>query len=213
MRMQSTARFLSAAVIILLGSTLISGQTVIKSDWPKDKIPADVAAFPYAGVTDHGPSGDDYWIKVADGKTADMAKYVALMTGKAWTYEKRGSFEYLKKGDETIELRLFPDENLAMFVVSVFKPPREWPTKQFPELPEPKKGSYSFNTDPDNGTTITIGRTTQDELVDYFKALVASGWKGVPDQLELRRSSPRKLHLIASENGENEWSLSISTDD
>ena len=39
MRMQSTARFLSAAVIILLGSTLISGQTVIKSDWPKERFP------------------------------------------------------------------------------------------------------------------------------------------------------------------------------
>lgn len=213
MRMQSKARIRLAAVIYLLGSTLVFGQTVIKSDWPKNKLPADVVAFPYASVTDHGPSGDDYWVNVADGKTSDMAKYVALMTGQGWTYEKRDPFEYLKKGDETIELRVFSDKNLAMLVISVFKPPRVWPTKQFPELPEPHKGTYTFNADPNNGTTITIGRTTQAELVDYFKVLVASGWKGVPDELELRRSSPRKLHLIAAENGENEWSLSISTED
>jgi hypothetical protein len=132
------------------------------------------------------------------------------MTGKGWTHETRGSFEYLKKGDETIGLSLFPQDNLAMLVISVYKPPRDWPTKDFPELPQPKIGATAFNTDPDNGTTITISRVTEADLVDYFKVLVASGWKGVPAELELTRASPRKLHLIASENGENEWSLSVS---
>ena len=163
-------------------------------------------------MTDHGPASDGYWIKVADGKAADMAKYGALMTGKGWKYEKRGSFEYLKKGDETVELRLFSDENLAMLIITVFTPPREWPAKAYPKLPEPKIGDYSFNTDPDSGTTITFSRITQTELVDYFKLLASKGWKGVPEELELKRTTPRKLHLIAGENGENERSLSLSTE-
>lgn len=212
MHLKTAYRTIFAATLLLAGAAFLNGQAVIKSDWPKDKIPADIAAFSYAGVTDHGPSSDGYWIKVADGKAADMAKYVALMTGKGWKYEKRGSFEYLKKGDETVELRLFSDENLAMLIVSVFTPPREWPAKAFHELPEPKIGAYTFNADPDSGTTITISRITEAELVGYFKLLVSKGWKGVPEELELRRSSPRKLHLIAGENGENEWSLSLSTE-
>jgi hypothetical protein len=212
MQKKKRARITIAAMCFIVGATLLNGQTVIKSDWPKDKIPADISVYPYAGVTDHGPSSDNYWIKIADGKAADLAKYVALMTTKGWIHETKGSFDYLKKGDESIELRLFPQDNIAMLIISVFKPPRNWPTKNFPELPEPKKGTYTFNTDPNSGTTITIGRITQADLVDYFKILVSTGWKGVPDELQLSRSSPRKLVIIAAENGENEWSLSISNE-
>jgi hypothetical protein len=161
-------------------------------------------------VTDHGPSSDTYWIKVADGKAANVAKYVALMTTGGWVDERRGSFEFLKKGDETMEVRVFPEDNITMFIISVFTPPRSWPTKDFPELPELDKGMYTFTTDPDSGTTITVGRITEADLIAYFNLLTTKGWQGKPEELQLTRSSPRALTITAEQTDEDQWSLSLS---
>jgi hypothetical protein len=210
MNVSQMARATFAAMLCFLGATMLSGQTVIKSDWPKDRVPADIPVYPYAGVTDHGPSSDAYWIKVADGKPASVARYVALMTAKGWVDERRGSLEFLKKGDETVEVRVFPDDNLTMLIISVFKPPRIWPTEGFPELPELGKGTYTFYTDPESGTTITVGRVTEADVVAYFTLLTTKGWQGNPEELLLKRSSPRALTIIAEENGEDEWSLSLA---
>jgi len=210
MRVKNLARTAFAAMVCLAVATTLCGQSVIKSDWPKDKIPADIPAYPYAGVTDHGPSSDAYWIKVAEGKAANVAKYVALMTTGGWADEKRGSFEFLKKGDETIEVRVFPEDNITMFIISVFTPPRIWPTKDFPELPELTKGMYTFNTDPDSGTTITVGRITEADLIGYFRLLTTKGWQGKPEELQLTRSSPRALTITAEQTDEDQWSLSLS---
>jgi hypothetical protein len=203
--MKSLSRMVVAALLCLIGSSMACGQTVIKSDWPKAQMPADVLKYPFAGVTDHGPSSDAYWIKVADGKAENIAKYIALMTAAGWGEEKRGSFQYLTKGDETIEIRAFPDENLTMFVISVFKPPRSWPVKDFPELPELNKGMYSFYTDPDSGTTITIGRVTEADILAYFTLLTTKGWQGKAEELELTRSSPRTMKVMAEKTDENSW--------
>ena len=210
MRVENLARTTFAAMLCFAVATTLCGQTVIKSDWPKDRIPADILVYPYGGVTDHGPSSGNYWIKVADGKAANVAKYIALMTTNGWADEKRGSFEFLRKGDETIEVRVFPEDNITMFIISVFVPPRIWPTKQFPELPELNKGMYTFNTDPGSGTTITIGRITEADVVVYFTLLTTEGWQGKPEELQLTRSSPRTFTIIAEETGEDEWSLSLS---
>jgi hypothetical protein len=196
-------------MLCLVGASQSFGQTVIKSDWPKSRIPADIPVYPYAGVTDHGPSAEDYWIKVADGKAANVAKYMAAMTAKGWVEERRGSFMVLKKGDTSMEVRTFPDENITMFVVSVFKPQRVWPTKDLPELPELNKGMYTFSTDPVSGTSISVGRLTEAELLDYFKLLATKGWKGDPNELRLTRAQPRGLVIMAEGNGEDEWSISV----
>jgi hypothetical protein len=196
-----------AALLCFIGAAIAFGETVIKTDWPKDKIPADIVKYPYAGVTDHGPSSDSYWIKVADGKAANIAKYIALMTAAGWAREERGSFQYLTKGDETIELRVFPDENLTMLVISVFTPPRSWPAKDFPELPELGKGMYSVDTDPSSGTTITIGRVTEADILAYFTLLTTKGWRGKAEELELTRSSPRAMKLVAERTDESSWAF------
>ncbi len=183
-----------------------------KSTWPAKEIPSVIPDYK-GKVANYGNGGSTNWFQIylVETNEAKVRDYVAGYGMAGWTLSKDGSSDKATKDQYEVLIHFYRDQGLVGITISIKSTDKQWPTKDYPFIPQFSQCLSSSIRDYEFNVTIDVKQAKEADIAAYKRSLAKLGWEGDPEGEEFHwgKDGLDTTLQITDQGGQN-WFFDIS---